>query len=50
MLLDGLAALNPVQRRKVAKELRKVADTRAEMPSPSSDWMARQPHARGWLG
>ncbi len=21
-----------------------------EMPSPSSDWMAGQPHARGWLG
>ena len=21
-----------------------------EMPSPSSDWTARQPHARGWLG
>ena len=21
-----------------------------EMPSPSSDWAARQPHARGWLG
>ena len=21
-----------------------------ELPSPSSDWTARQPHARGWLG
>jgi hypothetical protein len=21
-----------------------------EMPSESSDWTARQPHARGWLG
>ena len=21
-----------------------------ETPSPSSDWTARQPHARGWLG
>ena len=21
-----------------------------ELPSPSSDWTARHPHARGWLG
>ena len=32
MLLDGLAALDPVQRRKVAKELRKVSETFAELP------------------
>lgn len=32
MLLDALAALNPVQRRKVAKELHKVSETFAEVP------------------
>ena len=32
MLLDALAALNPVQRRKVAKELQKVSETFAEVP------------------
>ncbi len=32
MLLDELAALDPAQRREVAKELRKVAETFAEVP------------------
>ena len=32
MLLDDLAALDPDQRRVVAKELRKVAETFAEVP------------------
>jgi hypothetical protein len=31
-LLDELAALNPAQRHEVAKELRKVAETFAEVP------------------
>ena len=31
-LLDELAALDPHQRREVAKELRKVAETFAEVP------------------
>ncbi len=32
VLLDELAALDPAQRREVAKELRKVAETFAEVP------------------
>ena len=32
MLLDDLATLNPSQRREVAKELRTVAETFAEVP------------------
>jgi len=32
MLLDELATLDPAQRREVAKELRKVAETFAEVP------------------
>jgi hypothetical protein len=32
MLVDELAALNTSQRREVAKELQKVADTFAEVP------------------
>ena len=32
MLLDELAALDPPTRREVAKELRKVAETFAEVP------------------
>ncbi len=32
ILLDELAALDPAQRREVAKELRKVAETFAEVP------------------
>ncbi len=32
MLLDDLAALAPAQRREVAKELRNVSDTFAEVP------------------
>ena len=32
LLLGDLAALDPAQRRKVAKELRKVAETFAEVP------------------
>ena len=31
-LLDELAALDPAQRREVAKELREVAETFAEVP------------------
>jgi len=32
MLLDELAALDPAQRRKVAKELRNLSETFAEVP------------------
>jgi hypothetical protein len=32
MLLEELAALHPVQRRKVAEELRKVSETFADVP------------------
>ena len=32
MLLDDLAALDPPQRRQVAKELRQMAETFAEVP------------------
>jgi len=30
--------------------VRRTVNVLHELPSPSSDWTARQPHARGWLG
>ena len=41
---------NATARELTPEEFTNAINSLHEMPSPSSDWAARQPHARGWLG